>query len=99
LCSFCGRDLWEVDRFVFGGAVICDVCVDQAQHVLEDTKTSGARGVAFPPRVFGEVPDRSAASDIVDAYSAVFGAHVTPTSGHGGWRTGTRLGHSSSRRA
>ena len=27
-CSFCGRDLWEVDHYVVGnGAVICDVCV------------------------------------------------------------------------
>ena len=35
-CGFCGRDSWDVDRYVEGaGALVCDECVTAAQTALD----------------------------------------------------------------
>jgi ClpX C4-type zinc finger len=76
-CSFCGRDLWEVGRFVSAGRVaICSDCVELASASLRASAGDERREVFFPPRVFGEIPDPDAVESIGRAYSAVFGGEV-----------------------
>jgi hypothetical protein len=72
-CSFCGRDHWEVERYVASGPVtICDQCVAAAANAL--AASDAARGeVALPPRVFGEAPDDEAPAQVVAALQATFG--------------------------
>jgi hypothetical protein len=72
VCSFCGRDLWEVERFVTGShAAICDACLAGARDAL-DQAPAGARAVPLPPRVFGEVPDDEAVAAVTYAVYAAF---------------------------
>ena len=55
-CSFCGRDEWDVERFVEGAsAIICDVCIAAANSAL-DSWTGEERAVPLPPRGFGDPP-------------------------------------------
>jgi hypothetical protein len=70
-CLLCGRDLWEVDRYVEGtGAAICDICTEAASNALAG---SGERSVGLPPRVFGQPPvDPDALAAIQEAFSTVF---------------------------
>jgi ATP-dependent Clp protease ATP-binding subunit ClpC len=70
-CLLCGRDLWEVDRYVEGaGGAICDLCATGASRALDG---SGARTVLLPPRVLGEEPnDPDAPAAIQEAFSTVF---------------------------
>jgi hypothetical protein len=64
-CSFCGRDLWDVEHYVVGDhAVICDLCTSLAQRAIERAE-AGTRRVPLPPRVFGEPPDEHALAEIV----------------------------------
>jgi hypothetical protein len=73
-CSFCGRDLWEVDRYVTGSAgVICDACVESTRQALESAPAEAGRALTLPPRVFGEPPDGDAMAEIDSAVGAVFG--------------------------
>jgi hypothetical protein len=73
-CSFCGRDLWEVDRYVTGSAgVICDACVESTRQALESAPAEAGRALTLPPRVFGDAPDPDAVPEIETAVRAVFG--------------------------
>jgi hypothetical protein len=74
VCSFCGRDLWEVGRCVTGSfGVICEECIDTARDVLQRAP-AGSRTVPLPPRVFGAVPDPMAPVAVADAVRAAFGS-------------------------
>ena len=73
-CSFCGRDLWEVDHYVAGaGAFMCDVCVADAHEALDDV-ADDTQVVMLPPRVFGDPPpdDPRALEAIAKTLNAVF---------------------------
>jgi hypothetical protein len=78
-CSFCGRDLWEVNHFVVGGggATICAACVTAGQQAIEQaaSQPEPAWGpVQLPPRVFGpEHADPEAAAEIERAFTTLFG--------------------------
>jgi hypothetical protein len=75
-CSFCGRDLWEVDRYVLGSqAAICESCAGAAREALDQEPAT--RVALIPPRVFGDPPDDAAVGDIDDALQAVFSAAST----------------------
>jgi len=65
MCVVCGRDLWDVDRFVRGerGAV-CDACVRAGQRALD---SSTARESTMPPRPFGDPPPTPEALDEIAA--------------------------------
>jgi ClpA/ClpB-like protein/ClpX C4-type zinc finger protein len=72
VCSFCGRDLWEVERFVTGSqASICDGCVVSAVDALEHAPAQ-SRGVPLPPRVFGDTPDGGAVDAVAEAVCTAF---------------------------
>jgi hypothetical protein len=76
-CSFCGRDLWEVSRFVSAGpAAICQSCVETAQGVLAEADADAGHELHLPPRIFGEVTDPDAVLAIGTALRAVFGGGV-----------------------
>jgi hypothetical protein len=78
-CSFCGRDLWEVDHYVAGpGAYICDVCIAAAHFALDDA-SDDQQVLRLPPRVFGVAPDvdPQALDSIIEAIHAVFGGDLT----------------------
>jgi hypothetical protein len=78
-CSFCGRDLWDVDRYVRGDAgVICDSCVTESQAAFA-AAAEDQRVVTLPARIFGPQPDDPAtASSISTAFAHVFGGIGTP---------------------
>jgi len=74
VCSFCGRDLWEVRRHVSAGAVsICEDCVATATVALEHGEVAPGGEVAFPPRLFGAAPDEKAVDAVVSAIRTTFG--------------------------
>ena len=78
-CSFCYRDLWEVDHYVAGpGGYICDVCIAAAHNAL-DQAAEDQRVLTLPPRVFGTPPDDDAQAleAIIEAIQAVFGGDLT----------------------
>jgi len=56
-CSFCGRELWEVDHFVSArGGTICSECIEGAHRALAGAMPR--RQEVFPaPRVTGTPPD------------------------------------------
>jgi len=73
-CSFCGRDLWEVGRYVSAGvATICEDCVTTAATALEEGETAPGGEVPFPPRLFGTAPDDRAVEEVVAAFRSTFG--------------------------
>jgi hypothetical protein len=77
-CSFCGRDLWEVDHYAAGAtAFMCDVCIVSARDAL-DVAARDTQLLAMPPRVFGDPPadDPHVLEKIVEALSAVFGPEL-----------------------
>jgi hypothetical protein len=77
LCSFCGRDLWEVSRYISAGpAVICADCLEVAGEVLAQAQDDVERAFLFPPRLFGEPPDGSAVDAILESFRIVFGEAV-----------------------
>jgi ATP-dependent Clp protease ATP-binding subunit ClpC len=52
-CAVCGRDLWDVGRYVETAQFrICSDCVEAATSALE--RAPSQRSVTMPPRVFGE---------------------------------------------
>jgi hypothetical protein len=73
-CSFCGRDLWEVDRHVASpGAAICSDCIVASQDALDRAAESTWGPVHLPPRVFGAEPtDPGAVAAIEHAFHTVF---------------------------
>jgi hypothetical protein len=78
-CSFCGRDLWDVDHYVTGNAAdICAACIVAAHEALAAATEDDPPRLTLPPRVFGNVPADAPASvaGIVDTLLAVFGAEV-----------------------
>jgi hypothetical protein len=81
-CSFCGRDLWEVDHYVAGAAAfICNMCIASAREAL-DGAVADTQLVAMPPRVFGDpsADDPNALDKIVEALNAVFGGALSDES-------------------
>jgi Clp amino terminal domain, pathogenicity island component len=52
-CALCGRDLWDVERYVQSlGAAVCSECVAAAHVALQSDNT--ARAVTLPPRGYGQ---------------------------------------------
>jgi hypothetical protein len=52
LCAVCGRDLWDVDRFVRGErGSVCDACVHNAMAAFASTNE---RESTMPPRGYGD---------------------------------------------
>jgi hypothetical protein len=52
-CAFCGRDLWDVERYAeSSGAAVCSECIDAAHEALHVDQAS--RAVVLPPRAYGE---------------------------------------------
>ena len=76
VCTFCGRDLWEVDRYVSGATgVICAECVALADRALA-AAPDDERAVPLPPRVFGPLPDGPAVDEIVHTVVTVLAEDV-----------------------
>jgi hypothetical protein len=79
-CMLCGRDLWDVPKYVFAGHVcICAECINIAHEQLLASADSADRAVLFPPRVFGDAPDDEAVDSITKTFSALFGADAPLT--------------------
>jgi hypothetical protein len=74
VCALCGRDLWEVDRYISAGTIkVCDRCITDGRQVLEEAEATGdGPELHLPPRVFGEVPDEDAVREIVTAFERGF---------------------------
>jgi hypothetical protein len=75
-CSFCARDLWEVDHYAVGpGGFICDVCIGAA-HAALTAAPEDEQVLVLPPRVFGTPPadDPHAVEHIAASLRAVFAA-------------------------
>jgi len=81
-CSFCGRDLWEVGRYVSAGAVtICEDCLAAAAGALARSTAAPGGEIQFPPRLFGTAPDDRAVDEIVAVFRFFLGAsHIERTS-------------------
>ncbi|MET0921199.1 MAG: ClpX C4-type zinc finger protein [Acidimicrobiia bacterium] len=72
-CSFCGRDLWEVDHYVSAmGVAICGVCIEQADTAIRAAGPTTPRELFLPPRVFGDAPSGTAADEVAAAFRTVF---------------------------
>lgn len=81
-CSFCGRDLWEVNHYVASlAATICSDCVSASSEVMERVKSAAESEwgpVYLPPRVFGPEPaDPEAIADIERAFTTLFDDSAT----------------------
>jgi hypothetical protein len=74
VCALCGRDLWEVDRYISAGTIkVCDRCITDGRQVIEEAEVTGdGPELHLPPRVFGEVPDNDAVPEIVLAFDRGF---------------------------
>jgi hypothetical protein len=74
VCALCGRDLWEVDRYISAGTImVCDRCITDGRQVIEEAEVTGdGPELHLPPRVFGEVPDNEAVQAIVKAFERGF---------------------------
>ena len=81
-CALCGRDLWEVDRYVSATtAAVCDQCIADAQRALQEAPAAVAasRDIPMPPRVFGPAPnDPAEAREIEHAFRTIFGDPPAP---------------------
>jgi hypothetical protein len=82
-CSFCSRDLWEVEASVAGrAAAICVECVQAAADALHAAAENGApthEPLQLPPRVFGPKPmDADAVAGVSAALRATCGGHPRP---------------------
>ncbi len=74
VCSFCGRDLWEVGRHVVAEfAAMCEECVTTAVSTLEAGEVDQTGAVDFPPRLFGHAPDDDAVRQVVASFRSTFG--------------------------
>ncbi len=74
-CSFCGRDLWEVKRYVSASEVmICEECVSAASGALSASGAAPEGEVHFPPRLFGTAPDDRAVDEVVALFGFFMGA-------------------------
>lgn len=80
LCSFCDRDLWEVDHYVEGSrATICAACLDTAATAIDRARESaGPPSVMLPPGVFGTEPAPGTVDAIVATIQRVFGLAAAP---------------------
>ena len=81
-CSFCGRDLWEVDHYVASPtATICADCVSASSEVVDRVASAAESewGPAYlPPRVFGPEPtDPAAIAEIERAFTTLFDDSAT----------------------
>ena len=84
-CSFCGRDLTDVGRYVRGGADICEGCVATAVTALAAADREGAAEarVWLPPHVDGSGPeDAAAAVEAIEAAFDVVRASTMPADAH-----------------
>lgn len=73
VCTFCGRDLWEVDQYVVAsGGVICDACIETCSRLVQKLPADAGRAVMLPPRVFGHPPDPGAIEEIQRALHTAF---------------------------
>jgi hypothetical protein len=81
-CSFCGRDLWDVERHVAStSARICEECVKACQRAIGEAADQGVSGhepLRLPPRVFGaQPPDDAAVSAVAEAFTVAIGGTGT----------------------
>jgi hypothetical protein len=80
-CSFCGRDVWELDHYVTSSrATMCPECVAAAQGALDQAASAGetAGAVHLPPRVFGAAPtDPAAITSIQQAFTTAFSGEAS----------------------
>jgi hypothetical protein len=80
-CSFCGRDLWEVDHYVASPtATICADCVSASSEVMNRVTSAESEWgpVYLPPRVFGPEPaDPAAIAEIERAFTTLFDDSAT----------------------
>jgi hypothetical protein len=76
VCALCGRDLWEVDRYISTATIkVCDRCITDGHQVLAEAEATGdGPELHLPPRVFGEVPDNDAVPEMVTAFERGFNA-------------------------
>ncbi len=83
-CSFCGRDLADVGRYVRGGADICEGCVAAATAALAAAEERGTDDPRtwLPPRVSGSGPaDVAAAVAGIEAAVGVVRSTDVPRDG------------------
>jgi Clp amino terminal domain, pathogenicity island component/ClpX C4-type zinc finger len=72
-CSFCRRDLSEVERYAIGtGAAICNECITAAHAALAAATTGDEQIIVLPPLVTGAPPpdDPAAVDEILAAIHA-----------------------------
>ena len=71
-CSFCDRDLWEVDRYVSSaGVAMCEHCVAAASTVVAESAarppSENPLRLFLPPRVFGTTGHGPTAVEAIQA--------------------------------
>jgi hypothetical protein len=98
VCSFCGRDLWEVDRHVASArARICEDCVEAGRAAIERARSAGrpvTEPVRLEPRLFGPPPpDDRAVDAVIGAYATVFGATTDDAARTEALQDGSTIGH------
>jgi hypothetical protein len=81
-CSFCGRDLWDVDHHLAGDrATICPECLVAGQRAIEQAASapeSTLGPVHLPPRVSGPEPaETDAGSAVALAITTLFDDSAT----------------------
>jgi Clp amino terminal domain, pathogenicity island component len=71
-CALCGRDLWDVERYVQSvGAAVCSDCAAAAHVALQSDRTT--RAVTLPPRGYGQpAPPSEDLAAIGAAFHAAF---------------------------
>jgi Clp amino terminal domain, pathogenicity island component/ClpX C4-type zinc finger len=73
VCVLCGRDLWEVGRYVRGeSGAVCDECISTSAQTLADS-SDDRRAVTLPPRLYGfEEVDPSTPTAITESFQRAF---------------------------
>ncbi len=98
VCSWCGRDTWEVSHCVSDGTVlICEVCIGDAADAIASAGEDEHR-VTLPPRVVGSVSGVDAPGQIVRAVDVFMGPEPATPGGGLLWRIPTRSRRRCSRR-
>jgi Clp amino terminal domain, pathogenicity island component len=77
VCVLCGRDLWEVGRYVNGEAgAVCEECISASVQTLADSPAD-QRALALPPRLYGaEGMDPATPAAITESFRRAFASGV-----------------------
>jgi hypothetical protein len=91
-CSFCGRDVWELESFVASGeARICSDCVAASARAMSEAGPTD-QPIVLPPRVFGsDTGDDKSVGEIVAAFTRAFDASASDGSRAEAIEDGVRL--------